>query len=125
MRANLSEFTDFSRTDGKNLRDFSEKPNVRCALHSVFLAAAVSQRYGSRRLTFLQKRRYAQIEGAGAKCDFACARFRILFANDKLRAQNAVLLARMRVRAHGGSGAKTAARAERNRGEGVLRRALT
>ena len=46
----------------------------------------------------------------------------------KLRAlaQNAILLARMRVRAHEGSGAKmAAARAERNRGEGVLRRALT
>ncbi len=43
------------------------------ALHSVFLAAAISQQYSSRRLTFPHKRRYAQMWCAGAKCDFACA----------------------------------------------------
>lgn len=43
------------------------------ALHLVFLAAAVSQQYGTRRLTFLQKPRERQIAGAGAECDFTCA----------------------------------------------------
>ena len=37
------------------------------------LAAAVSQQYSTRRLTFLQKPRERQIAGAGAKCDFTCA----------------------------------------------------
>ncbi len=46
---------------------------LRVGRHNVraHLAAAVSQQYGTRRLTFLQKPRERQI--AGAECDFTCA----------------------------------------------------
>ena len=55
----------FPELTGKIFVIFEKNPMFAYALHSVFLAAAVSQQYSSRRLTFPHKRRYAQMWGAG------------------------------------------------------------
>ena len=45
---------------------FRKTPQSLTLLCEVFLAAAVSQQYSTRRLTLPRKRRYAQMWGAGA-----------------------------------------------------------
>ena len=70
----------FFQTDERKSRDFERLPAGTPTADRVFsLAAAVSQQYSTRRLTFLQKPRERQIAGAGAKCDFTCAILEFFF----------------------------------------------
>ncbi|HJA95447.1 MAG TPA: hypothetical protein H9663_03355 [Firmicutes bacterium] len=54
-------FTDFSRTDGKNLREFQKNPAVAYALRAVFLDRAQMATVYARDLTFPRKPRERQI----------------------------------------------------------------
>ena len=50
-----------------------DNPRARLRLTACFLSAAQSQHNSAPHSLFRRKRRYAQMWGAGAKCDFACA----------------------------------------------------